>query len=90
MYNKGPVDSTRPIGKRNNFEIDDLLPRLEEMKSWFPMVWVLGTATILYLGDYWTVAKNLVPLPPMKNPTKNARRKRHTAVLSGSLSEYVL
>ena len=31
--------------RNKDFEVDDLLPWSEEMKSWFLAVWVLGTTT---------------------------------------------
>ena len=36
--------------RNKDFEIDDLLPWSEEMRSWFSAVWMLGTAAFLYQG----------------------------------------
>ena len=36
--------------RNKDFEVDDLLPWSEEMKSWFSAVWVLRTTTFLYRG----------------------------------------
>ena len=38
--------------RNKDFEVDDLLPWSEEMKSWFSAVRVLGTTAFLYRGDY--------------------------------------
>ena len=38
-------------GQNKDFEVDDLLPWSEEMKSWFSAVCVLGTTAFSVSGD---------------------------------------
>ena len=45
--------------RNKDFEVDDLLPWSEKMKSWFSAVRVLGTTTFLYRGIIERLHKKL-------------------------------
>ena len=48
--------------RNKDFEVDDLLPWLEEMKQWFSAVRVLGTTAFLYWGIIERLLINNYPI----------------------------